>query len=141
MSPVEHAALTVNIALRREAATLDYYRTGSSPDAFATLPKEWTIDQVKSFQDYFDALMSGNVGRRRMLKFMPSEFKLIETRQPPLKDLYDEWLARVICYAFSVPATPFVAQVNRATSETMRLQATQEGPFRSRPGSRTRSTR
>ncbi len=44
MSPVEHAALTVNIALRREAATLDYYRTGSSPDAFATLPKEWTID-------------------------------------------------------------------------------------------------
>ena len=127
MSPVEHAALTVNIALRREAATLDYYRTGSSPDAFATLPKEWTIDQVKSFQDYFDALMSGNSGRRRMLKFMPSEFKLIETRQPPLKDLYDEWLARVICYAFSVPATPFVAQVNRATSETMRLQATQEG--------------
>ena len=127
MSPVEQVALTVNIALRREAATLDYYRTGSSPDAFATLPKEWTIDQVKSFQDYFDALMSGNAGRRRMLKFMPSEFKLIETRQPPLKDLYDEWLARVICYAFSVPATPFVAQVNRATSETMRLQATQEG--------------
>ena len=127
MSPVEQVALTVNIALRREAATLDYYRTGSSPDAFATLPKEWTSEQVRQFQDYFDALMSGNAGRRRMLKFMPSDFKLIETRQPPLKDLYDEWLARVICYAFSVPATPFVAQVNRATSETMRLQATQEG--------------
>ncbi len=46
MSPVEQVALTVNIALRREAATLDYYRAGSSPDAFATLPKEWTIDQV-----------------------------------------------------------------------------------------------
>ena len=41
--------------------------------------------------------------------------------------MYDEWLARVICYAFSVPASPFVSQVNRATSETMRLQATQEG--------------
>ena len=41
--------------------------------------------------------------------------------------MYDEWLARVICYAFSVPASPFVAQVNRATSETMRMQATQEG--------------
>jgi len=54
---------------------------------------------------------------------MPSDFKLIETRQPPLKDPYDEWLARVICYAFSVPVTPSVAQVNRATSETMRMQA------------------
>ena len=70
MSPVEQIALTVNIALRRDAATLDYYRTGSTPDAFATLPKEWTADQIRSFQDYFDALMSGNLGRRRQTKFM-----------------------------------------------------------------------
>ena len=127
MSPVEQIALTINIALRRDAATLDYYRTGSTPDAFATLPKEWTADQIRSFQDYFDALMSGNLARRRQTKFMPADFKLIETRQPPLKDQYDEWLARIICYAFSVPASAFVAQVNRATSETLRQQATQEG--------------
>ena len=127
MSPVEQIALTINIALRRDAATLDYYRAGSSPDAFATLPKEWTADQIRSFQDYFDALMSGNLARRRQTKFMPADFKLIETRQPPLKDQYDEWLARIICYAFSVPVSPFVSQVNRATGETMRLQATQEG--------------
>ncbi len=113
--------------MRRDAITLEYYRSGSAPDAFATLPKEWTIDQIKQFQDYFDALMSGNLGRRRMLKFMPSDFRLQEMRQPPLKDQYDEWLARVICYAFSVPASAFVSQVNRATSETLRLQATQEG--------------
>ncbi len=127
MSPVEQIALTVNIALRRDASTLDYYRAGSSPDAFATLPREWTADQIRSFQDYFDALMSGNLARRRQTKFMPADFKLIEARQPPLKDQYDEWLARIICYAFSVPVSPFVNQVNRATGETMRLQATQEG--------------
>jgi hypothetical protein len=126
-SPVEQIALTVNIALRREQATLDYYNTGSVPDSFATLPKEWTVDQIRQFQDYFDALMSGNSARRRMVKFMPAEFKLTETRQPPLKDQYDEWLARVICYAFSVPASPFITQVNRATSQTMRTQAAQEG--------------
>jgi hypothetical protein len=126
-SPVEQIALTVNIALRRDASTPDYYRAGSSPDAFATLPKEWTADQIRSFQDYFDALMSGNLARRRQTKFMPADFKLIEARQPPLKDQYDEWLARIICYAFSVPVSPFVSQVNRATGETMRQQATQEG--------------
>jgi hypothetical protein len=71
--------------------------------------------------------MSGNLARRRMVKFMPADFKLTETRQPPLKDQYDEWLARVICYAFSVPASAFVTQVNRATSQTLRMQATQEG--------------
>jgi hypothetical protein len=78
-------------------------------------------------QRYFDALMSGNLARRRMTKFMPADFKLIETRQPPLKDQYDEWLARIICYAFSVPVSPLVSQVNRATGETLRMQATQEG--------------
>jgi hypothetical protein len=130
MSPVEQIALTINIALRRDAATLDYYRLGSLPDSFAILPKEWTVDQIRNFQDYFDALMSGNLARRRMVKFMPADFKLTETRQPPLKDSYDEWLARVICYAFSVPASAFVSQVNRATSETLRMQATQEGQFR-----------
>ena len=54
---------------------------------------------------------------------MPADFKLTETRQSPLKDQYDEWLARVICYAFSVPASAFITQVNRATSQTLRTQA------------------
>ena len=100
MSPVEQIALTVNIALRRDAATLDYYRTGSSPDAFATLPKEWTADQIRSFQDYFDALMSGNLARRRMTKFMPADFKLIETRQTPripgLRTKHEHFLDRLL---------------------------------------------
>jgi Phage portal protein len=127
MSPVEQIALTINIALRRDACTLEYYRAGSVPDAFGAVNKEWTPDQIRQFEDNFDAKMAGNLHRRHMLKFMPGDFRLIEYRQPPLKDAYDEWLARVICYAFSVPATPFVSQVNRATSETLRLQATQEG--------------
>jgi hypothetical protein len=127
LSPVEQIALTVNIALRRDAMTLEYYRAGSAPDSFATLPKEWTMDQIGQFQEYFDALMAGNSSRRRMLKFMPADFRLQEVRQPPLKDQYDEWLARIVCYAFSVPVSPFVSAVNRATSETLRLQANQEG--------------
>ena len=43
---------------------LDTYSAGSTPDAFATLPKEWTADQIRAFQDYFDALMSGNLADR-----------------------------------------------------------------------------
>ena len=85
------------------------------------------MDNRPVFQDYFDARMSGNLARRHIVKFMPAAFKLTETRQPPLKDQYEEWLAGVICYAFSDPASAFVSQVNRATSETLRVQATQEG--------------
>jgi len=147
-SPVQQIALTINIALRREQATLDYYNTGSIPDSFATLPKDWTVDQIRQFQDYFDALMSGNLARRRMVKFMPAEFKLTETRQPPMNDLYDEWLARLICYAFSVPASAFASQVNRATSQTLRAggdgragAAESVGEGGARPGDRAQLRR
>jgi hypothetical protein len=39
----------------------------------------------------------------------------------------DEWLARVICFAFSVAPTPFVRDSNRATAQTTRAQALTEG--------------
>jgi hypothetical protein len=126
-SPVEQIVLTVNIALRRDLSTLEYYTSGSLPDSFGTLPKEWTVDQIRSFQNWFDSLLSGNMAERRKLRFMPDGFKYQEAKQPPLKDQYDEWLARIICYVFSVPVTAFIGTVNRATSETMRVQASQEG--------------
>ncbi len=46
-----------------------------------------------------------------MLKFMPSDFRLIEARRPPLKDLYDEWLARWLAHAFD----PSVLKVSTKT--------------------------
>ena len=112
MSPVEQVALSVNIALRRDAR--------SGPAVLGLFRRSPANASIRLG-------MSGNLGRRRMVKFMPSGFELKETRQPPLKDQYDEWLARIICYAFSVPASAFVSQVNRATSETLRVQAAQEG--------------
>lgn len=128
-SPVEQIILTVNIALRRDLHMLNYYTAGSIPDAIASLPKEWTIEQVKAFQEYWDFLISGNSAQRRMMKFVPggNDFKMNETKQPPLKDQYDEWLARIICWALSVAVSPLVSQVNRATGETMRVTANEEG--------------
>ncbi len=38
-SGVEQIIMTVNIALRRDVSTLEYYRSGTIPDAFGTLPK------------------------------------------------------------------------------------------------------
>ena len=107
MSPVEQIARTVNIALRRDAATLDYYRTGSSPDAFATLPKEWTADQIRSVPGLFrraDERQSGAPAHDQV-----HARRLQAHRSPPAaaQGQYDQWLAHIICYAFSVPASPF----------------------------------
>ena len=126
-SPVEQILMTVNIALRRDVMNLNYYDSGTLPDSFGTLPKDWMPDQIKQFQDYFDALMRGNLARRRMLKFMPADFKYTEVRPPPLKDMYDEWLCRIIYAAFSVQPSGMVSDVNRATAQTLQVQASHEG--------------
>ena len=126
-SPVEQVIMTVNIALRRQLHQLQYYTEGNVPEALIGVPPEWNPDQISQFQDYFDSLLEGNTAARRHAKFIPAGVNLMDTKAQALKDDYDEWLARIICYAFSIEPTAFVKQQNRATAETAREQALTEG--------------
>ncbi|MDE2229914.1 MAG: phage portal protein [Alphaproteobacteria bacterium] len=128
-SPVEQVQMTVNIALRRQVWQLQYYTEGNIPEALIGVPDTWTPDQIRQFQGYWDSLHEGNTAQRRHAKFVPGGVAktFIPTREPALKDPFDEWLARVVCYAFSVSPQPFVPQLNRATAETAQDAALAEG--------------
>ena len=126
-SPVEQVIMTVNIALRRQLHQLSYYTEGNIPEALVSVPKEWNPDQIDQFQRYWDSILEGDLSMRRRLKFIPDGLAYHETKAPPLKDEYDEWLARVVCFAFSIAPTPFVKQQNRATAGTAQEQSLQEG--------------
>ncbi len=127
MSPVEQIVMTVNIALRKQVSVLNYYTEGNTPEALIGVPDDWTPDQIGQFQAYWDSLLEGNLAARRHTKFVPGDLKYQPLREPVLKDDFDEWLARVVCFAFSLPPTPFVKQTNRATAETQQETATTEG--------------
>jgi ParB-like chromosome segregation protein Spo0J len=126
LSHVQQILLTVNIAIRRSLFQFEAYRSGSVPDGFLMAPKEWTLDQVNGFQRYLDAMLSGNLAERTKVRVIP-EAKYEPTKKDALKDDYDEWLARIICYVFSVPPTPFVKAMNRATAESQHDAALEEG--------------
>ena len=128
-SPVEQVIMTVNIALRRQISQLQYYTEGNIPEAFLGVPETWNPDQIADFQNWWDSNMEGNTAQRRHAKFVPGEVakNYKPTREPVLKDETDEWLARVICYCFSLPPTAFVRQQNRATAQTAAQTALQEG--------------
>ena len=126
-SPVEQVITTVNIAIRRQLFQLNYYTEGNIPEALMSTPAEWQPDQVAQFQAYWDNFMEGDMAARRHMKFVPDGLKMIETKAPILKDEYDEWLARVICYAFSISPQAFTKQMNRATAETAQEAALEEG--------------
>src|ERR1700732_3277861 len=117
-SPVQQVLMTVNIALRRQLWQLDYFTEGSIPDALIGVPQGWTPDQIKQFQDYWDTEFAGDLARRRRAKFVPGETaaKVVQTKEPQHKDDFDEWLARIICFAFSVPPQWATKVMNRATA-------------------------
>jgi hypothetical protein len=128
-SPVQFVMTTVNIAMRRQFSQFQYYQEGNEPSALYTLPASWTPDQVERWQNYWDNLLAGDLGRRRQMKFIAGDGKsaYVPLKEPPLKSEFDEWLCRVIAFAFSYPATAFVHQVNRATAEQHEAQAEKEG--------------
>jgi hypothetical protein len=121
--------MTVNIALRRQLWQLDYFTEGSIPDALIGVPQGWTPDQIRQFQDYWDTEFAGDLAKRRRAKFVPGETaaKVVQTKEPQHKDDFDEWLARIICFAFSVPPQWATKVMNRATAENHSAQAEEEG--------------
>jgi hypothetical protein len=128
-SPVQQVLMTVNIALRRQLWQLDYFTEGSIPDALIGVPQGWTPDQIRQFQDYWDTEFAGDLAKRRRAKFVPGETaaKVVQTKEPQHKDDFDEWLARIICFAFSVPPQWATKVMNRATAENHSAQSEEEG--------------
>lgn len=126
-SPVEQVIMTVNIALRRQVHQLHYYTSGSVPDMLIGVPPDWNPGMISQFQEYWDLLLSGDLKQRRMAKFVPGGMTPFPTKAELTQDKMDEWLARIIAFAFSVSPQALIAQMNRATSETAQDQALQEG--------------
>ena len=130
--PVEQILMTVNIGLRREVSQLQYFTEGNIPEAVAGVPDSWTPENIKQFQTAWDALLSGDTGARRHLKFIPGDaakILMLKGAEALLKSEFDEWLIRIVCYAFSVSPQAFVKQMNRATAQTANEEARQEGLF------------
>lgn len=127
LSPVEQIIMTVNIALRRQTSQLDYYTKGNIPEAIAQVPEDWTADTIKDFQTWWDAVLEGNQAEKRKMRFIPRLEGIVFPKQDILKDEYDEWLARIICFAFSIAPSALIKQVNRASGEQMADTAKEEG--------------
>ena len=127
LSPVEQIVTTVNIGLRRQAMQLQHFTEGNVPPGLLNAPDGWTAEQIGQFQEWFDSVLAGNTASRSRLVWGPSGTRYQAFKEAPYKDEFDEWLARIVCFAFSLPPTAFVRQLNRATAETAQEAALAEG--------------
>lgn len=128
-SPVEQVLMTVNIAIRRQVWQLNFFTEGNMPESLIGVPEQWTPDQIKQFQTWFDNILAGNSAERRKAKFVPAAVgkTFIPTQENELFGKAEEWLARVVCFAFSISAQPFLQMMNRSTADNAAREAAATG--------------
>jgi Phage portal protein len=129
-SPVEQIYMELTQGIRRLLYQVNFWNEGTIPDVWANTPEDWTPGQVAQFQALHDALYGGNMAMKSKVRFMPGGVSPTAVKGSAgelLKSEYDEWLARIVCFAFSISPQPFVKEMNRATAETAQAQAESEG--------------
>lgn len=125
-SHVEQIVTTILIGLRRMDHQLKLYTHGNIPTAFLMAPDNWTPEQMRRAQTWMDQLLSGNTDNRTKAIIIPN-VKPDYPQKDVLKDEFDEWIARIVCYQFGVSPTPFIKQMNRATADDAAEAADEEG--------------
>jgi Zeta toxin/Phage portal protein len=137
-SPVEQMLVTISIGLRKQDFDLKFYTAGNIPEALCFLPPEMPIDKVTEVQSWYDSILSGDLGNRRRLTFLPGygspkdqafrpNIVFTKNTEAMMKTPWDEWQLRIICNGLGVSPTLMLAQVNRATAQQNAEQAEEEG--------------
>ncbi len=124
-SPVEQIIRTVELQMEKVKNQIGYYYEGNLPNMIFTVPEKWNPNQIRDFQLMWDEMVQNEI--KSKAKFVPSGIQAINTKPNPLKDEFDEWLARIICFCFSISPQPFIKEINRATAETAKQTSDQEG--------------
>lgn len=128
--PVEQIIATLAIASRRQEFLKAYYTEGNVPEGLIQTPASWNPDQIKSMQTWFDSMLAGNLQKRRRLILTPNTgtARGVEwAKQNALTDGTDEYLVKIVAFAFSVTPQGLIKQMNRASAKQASDTSNEEG--------------
>lgn len=122
LSPVETLIITVSTALRLGTYNLAFLSEGNIPEGFVELPKDVASnpDQLKLWQEAWDAMVSGRNSQQRKLKFLPEGMKYTAVRKPEEMEYkrFEEWLLLNTCSVMEVPPQAIGFQFDRGKGAT-----------------------
>lgn len=130
VGPTEQLATVIQLALSRDMVKMAEYTRGSMPQALLLAPKEWSGDDILAFGKKFRAMLQGSPEERAGIVMVPAiegANSFIDLKGHILKDDFDEWLFRLVCWFFSLNPQTVVKVMNRATGEGISNEAEEEG--------------
>lgn len=127
-SPVEQLLLYINIALRKDLQRLATYTDGNIPAGLLPMPEKWTGDEITRWWTSFNTMVKGLPSE--LVKLLPIPGGVGDPIFPALdanKDLWEESWIRLVCFAFDIPVQSLVKEMTRATAESAKDTANQDG--------------
>lgn len=124
MSPLEHLVIIVTTALKLQSFNLSYLSDGNVPEGFVEIPRDIASsrDQLKEWQDAWDAFLSGDPRFQRKLKFLPEGMTYTATKrnEDMTFERFEKWLLQNTCAIFGVQPSQigFNFETNRSVKET-----------------------
>jgi hypothetical protein len=117
--PVEQIINTLAIASNWQQSVKLGFTSGNVPEGLMPMPESWTMAQIKDFQNWFDGLLAGNLAKKRRMIAVPDSKRPAQfSKQDFLIDpTINEYLIRVVAFAFSVTPQNLLKQVNKATAK------------------------
>ena len=120
LSPLESLVLTASTALKSDLYNLHMLTEGNIPEGLYAVPETWNPDQVKEFQEVWDAMLSGDSRATSKMKFVPPG-QYTPTLKPDdmkYKEL-QEWLMKKTCMLYEIQPQElgFTDTVNKSTGE------------------------
>lgn len=101
-SPVEQFLTHINLALRFQRFTTDFFTDGTLPEGVATAPADWTSQQIEEFNEYWDRMLAGDSRALHKLHFVPEGFKFELLKPWSFDDRFARWLVGVTCAAMDI---------------------------------------
>lgn len=103
LAPLESLMIIVTSSLKAGMYNLAYLTDGNIPEGFFTMPDQWTSQNIKDFQEYWDAMLAGDESATRRLKFMPDGTYTPTTKPTDMAfEQFNDWLMHITCALFDV---------------------------------------
>jgi hypothetical protein len=103
---LESLIITTTTALKLQAYSLAFLTEGNVPEGFVTLPREIASsrDQLKEWQDAWDAMLSGDPRLQQKIKFLPEGMDYVPTRKSEdmTFERFEKWLLQITCSAYGL---------------------------------------
>jgi hypothetical protein len=112
---------TINTDIRHQLYFLQYFTEGSVPEAWINTPDKMNDpQQIKQFQQMYDAVMLGDQSQKHKVKFIPFGSQVHEAKNTTFDVKFPEFMLHKACAAWKVTPSElgFTEKVNKSSGET-----------------------